>query len=1013
MRLLPHKQAIVRAKRRRDEIAVWRVRASTPIPGWTFDGAPIAVGEPWPRRDGVRTLRSGAFEAPADWPLAESRLSLDVGGESLLHIDYAGGRRLTLGLDVNHTEFPLDARAGSVTVEAVAKGPFGTPVRDPRLVRAELIRIEPALDGLVRQLTLGIGLAAEIEDHELAPQLLEVVEGAIARVRLPTLSAEVVARESRYSRGYDREAEPRRATPAPLSEAARASIAEAAAWLSAELRTLQGRYPPQGAVALTGHAHIDTAWLWPIEETYRKTRRTFSTAADLIARYPDFRYAQSFAEYYRQLEDDDPALLARIKDEAQAGRWEPVGGLWVEPDINMPCGESLVRQALYGQRYFEATFGRRHHAAWLPDTFGFSPGLPQILTGAGLTTLFTVKIGWSDTNRFPSSRFWWEGVDGSRVLVQHMIHPDDNYNGRVEPASLLRVWRNNTDKRGVSEVLLPVGFGDGGGGPTHELIANQAALADFPLLPRTRFTAAHDYFAAALAEATDTDVPVWVGELYLEFHRGVLTSQGRTKHLHRQAERALVAAEVLASAVHLLGGPAPASLEPHWRTLMVNQFHDILPGSSIAEVYARTEPELAGVAAAADAVADAAMADLAARLGGDGEAALLVVNPDASPRPLRLASPDPIPGGQAAEEGWVLAADAVVPPLSAMIVRPAAPAASVVVGPRSLENRFLRLELGDDGTLTSVFDKRAGREALDGRGNQLWAYRDQPRVYDAWDIEDDYRAGGEELVAESIEIAEPGGQRGALRIVRRVGASTVTQSVRLWANSARIDFATKIDWRDRRLMLKARFPLAVRADHATYECAFGVQRRPTHRNTSWDAAKFEVAAHRFADLSEPGYGVALLNDGRYGHEALGGELSLTLLRSPTNPDRYADEGAHAFTYSLLPHAGAWHDADVLTEAEDLGRPLAWRPASGPERTLTLLGVDGPKLGLGALKPAEDGDGLILRLYEPAGGRGPIRLTPPDGWAVATETNLLEDPIAPPSDLIRPFEARSWRLRQTG
>jgi alpha-mannosidase len=310
-----------------------------------------------------------------------------------------------------------------------------------------------------------------------------------------------------------------------------------------------------------------------------------------------------------------------------------------------------------------------------------------------------------------------------------------------------------------------------------------------------------------------------------------------------------------------------------------------------------------------------------------------------------------------------------------------------------------------------VFDKRAGREALADRGNQIWAYRDQPRVYDAWDLEGDYRRAGEELKADAIEVVEAGGQRGAIRIHRRVGGSTITQSVRLWSNSARIDFGTRIDWRDRRLLLKARFPLAVRADHAAYECAFGVQNRPTHRNTSWDAARFEVAAHRFADISEAGYGVALLNDGRYGHEALGNELSLTLLRGPTNPDRYADEGAHAFTYSLLPHAGAWWDADVLAEAEDLNRPLFHRPARGEARMATLVGLQGPKLGLGALKPAEDGDGLILRLYEPAGARGPVAITPPPGWRVAGETNLLEDAIPSPSPLIRPFEIRSWRLRR--
>jgi alpha-mannosidase len=1011
-RLLPPAQQLARARRRRDEVAIWRVRERTPVGGWTFEGKPIQVGEAWPDRGGVRRLAAERFEVPADWPLEETRLALDAGGESLLAIVYDDDARAPFGLDLNHTEFPLDARGARIEIEAVAKGPFGTPIQGPRLARAELIRTEPGLEAFVRRLSLAIDLAAELQGHELFEPLLELAESAMGRVRLPTRTADVVGRESRYTAGYGRDEGGNPYPPTPLTDPARASIAEADAWLVAELRKLKTRFPPQGAAALVGHAHIDTAWLWPIEETRRKVRRTFSTAADLLRRHPQFRFAQSFAEYYRQLEDDDPALLKAIKSEVKAGRWEPVGGLWVEPDINMPAGESLVRQALYGQRYFEKTFGQRHRAAWLPDTFGFSPALPQILSGAGLETLFTVKIGWSETNSFPHSRFWWEGIDGSRVLVQHMIHPEDNYNGMVTPRSLLRLWRNNADKAVAPEVLLPVGFGDGGGGPTAEMVATQGALADFPLLPETRFARVHDYYGQALKDAEGADIATWAGELYLEYHRGVLTSQGRTKRLHRAAEQGLVAAEFLASALHMLGGEAPTSLEPLWRTLMVNQFHDILPGSSIPEVYARTEPELAGVVAETAEIAGAAMTALAGRLGGEGDEALLIVNTDAGRRPVRLVSDEPIPGGQPAEEGFVLASRESVPPFSASVTR-SRPLAAVTVTERSLENDFLRLELADDGTIARLYDKRARREALGGPGNQVWAYHDQPRVYDAWDLEGDYRRTGEQLKAGRIEIAEAGGQRGALRITWRVGASTITQSVRLWSNSARIDFATRLDWHDRRVLVKARFPLAVRADHATYECAFGVQHRPTHRNTSWDAAKFEVVGHRFADISEPGYGVALLNDGRYGHEALGSELSLSLLRSPILPDRLADEGSHAFTYALLPHAGAWWEAEVLAEAEDLNRPLLHTPARGEARTVQFVSVDGPRLGLGALKPAEDGDGLILRLYEPAGARGPVRIAPSPGWAVFGEVNLLEDEIEPPAPLIRPFEIRSWRLRRAG
>ncbi|HEV7159321.1 MAG TPA: glycoside hydrolase family 38 C-terminal domain-containing protein, partial [Caulobacteraceae bacterium] len=384
-----------------------------------------------------------------------------------------------------------------------------------------------------------------------------------------------------------------------------------------------------------------------------------------------------------------------------------------------------------------------------------------------------------------------------------------------------------------------------------------------------------------------------------------------------------------------------------------------------------------------------------------------IVNPDLNARPVRLTSAEPLPGGQAAEEGFVLASDARVPPLGALTGRPI-PAAGVEVGPLHLENAILRVELADDGTISSIIDKRANREVLAGPGNQIWAWRDQPRDYDAWDIEHDYQRRGEAAAASAIDIVERGPQRGALRIERAIAHSAIRQSMRLWANSARIDFATRFEWRDRRLLLKACFPLAVRADHASFECAFGVQHRPTHANTSWDAARFEVAHHRFVDLSETGYGAALLNDGRYGCHARGNELGLSLLRAPILPDVEADEGAQDLTYALLPHPGDWSEGGVLAEAEDLNRPLFHGPHPGPNAEHRFLGIDGPHLGLGALKPAENGDGLILRVYEAAGGRGPVSVRPPAGWRVAGEVDLLEDEVSARGPLT-PFQIRSFRL----
>lgn len=1012
--LLSLSQRLSRLRRRRDEIAAWRIREAVPIETWTFDGEPMARGELWPALPGVHVFACERFEVPRAWSLEETRLHLDVGGESLLRVRYASGRETMLGLDLNHNRFRLDERSGALMIEAVAKGPFGTNSPDPRLRRADLIRSEEAVVTLARLLALVADAAAHLENHEVVPLLLELGENAIARLDWPTATKEVLSRKSAFSaRWGERESDGERFPPAQLSDRARESVRATNAWLTTELRNLKTRHPQQGAVALVGHAHIDTAWLWTIEETRRKVQRTFSTVVDLMRRHPQFRSVQSFAEYYRGLEDENPALLDAIKAEAKAGRWEPIGGLWVEPDINMPSGESLVRQALYGQRYFEKMFGRRHNVAWLPDTFGFSPALPQILCGAGLAGLFTIKIGWSETNKFPHTRFWWEGIDGSRVLVQQMNTPEDTYNGQIDAGTLIRVWRNHADKQIASEVLQPIGYGDGGGGPTEEMVESFESLKDFPAIPSAHFANVEEYFTRALDEARTKEPAVWVGELYLEYHRGTLSTQGRTKFLHRRAERALIAAEALGAFAWMLGREKPRELGEHWRLLMINQFHDILPGSSIDPVYKRTERELGEVASFANAESDRALEAIATTLGGkNGSATQLIVNPDLSPRPIRLMSPSEIPGGQKTEEGSVLCSDDHVPPLSAWIGHPTPNAHPVMVEARALENRFLRIEFGDDGTIHRLVDKRLNRDVLSGRGNQLWAYRDQPREYDAWDIDEDYCRKGDEVVADgAIEIIEHGPQRGALRITRKYRDSEILQSVRLWANSARVDFHTRFAWHDRRLLVKARFPLLVRSDFATFECAFGVCRRPMHANTSWDAAKFEVAAHRFVDLSEHGYGVALINDGRYGHHARGNEIGITLLRSPTLPDRFADEGIQSVTYALYPHPGDWFEGGVLAEAEDLNRPLFHRSIRPCEPgTRTFLKIHGVTCALGALKPAEDRDGLILRVYEPAGARGTIGIEPVKGWKVVGEVNLLEDAIEAPSPLIRPFEIRSFRLR---
>ena len=966
------------------ELRPWLDREWRELDAWTFDGAPLALGAPWPDRDGVHRLEHPVVEA------AGARLRLDLGGEALVTLAYADGETVRLGSDPEHRELPLRDAPFAIAAEAVARLPFGMPNRDARLASARVVWIDGQLEGLVRRLELVLEAGRALPE-EIARPLAEAAARALRELDWPSATLPYVARVAGTEELQNVWELPRGLDPRPpgLDDEARRSVERACAVLDGELEQIAARHPPAGALLLTGHAHLDLAWRWPLAETRRKARRTLWTAVGMLDRHPEFHFNQSTAQVFAFLEEDDPELLARLKE--HAGRFEPIGGMWVEPDCVMPAGESLVRQLLYGQRYFEAAFGARHTVCWLPDCFGFTPALPQLLRGAGIERFFTVKLSWSETNRFPHDLFHWEGLDGSRVLAHMFDNPDGGYNGVAGPGAALETWRRSRGKASHPESLLSIGHGDGGGGATEEMVRRVERMEGFPALPAQRFGRVDEFFDRIEA----TGLPVWSGELYLELHRGTLTSQGRTKRAHRRAERDLVAAEALASLEALAGGEIAPSLEPAWRVLLRNEFHDVLPGSSIREVHEQAEAELAEVSRTAEAVIGDALQRLAARIEGDG-AGVLVVNPDLTPRPVRLHDP-------------VLTAG-TIEGLEARVVVPGPPAHPVIATGRTLANELVRVELAADGTLASVYDKRAGREALDGRGNQLWAYVDKPRAWDAWDVDAAYAEDGVEIAATSIEVVESGPHRAALRVRRSFRDSEIVQDVRLWAGSARIDFATRLDWHDRRVLLKARFPLAVRAPRATFETAFGVVDRATHGNTSWERAHFEVAGHRFADLSEPGYGVALLNDGRYGHHAHGSELGLSLLRSPVWPDPLADEGAQELVYSLLPHQGTWLEGGVLAEAQDLNRPLPALPVTGGAGgSLRPLRIDGLPVGLGALKPLEDGGGLVLRAYEPQGARGAVGLELPDGWQADAGLDLLEVETGAPSYDFGPFAVRSWRL----
>jgi alpha-mannosidase len=1024
-------QRVEHVRRWLSELECWTYREAVPLSEWRFSAPGTGIadrvlrrGDPWPSRDGVTEWTYGTVELPESWSPEETRLVLDLGGEARVFLDY-GARMRSCASNPYHRALFVEGRSFSLRAEAVARDLFGRPRREPKLAAAFLGLREEELAAFLREAAAILDGALALRDHDAAPALLELIELELARLPWPTETVPFLERIADHPETlsiWDRLVEPP-ASPRPLGAEHRTALSAAAERLRAGLAELRGRWPKTGKVALTGHAHIDYVWLWPQEETVRKALRTFGTQVQLMDRYPSFRFNQSQACLYADVEAADPDLFGELRRQVREGRWEPVGGMWVESDTNMPSAEGFNRQFLYGQSYFRSRFGLACRTVWLPDTFGFSAVLPQLFLAAGLDSMLTIKVAWNEKNPLPDNIFRWQGLDGSRVLV-HTFEAGafGGYNMELSPRAVQDVWRNLKNKTLHDETLASYGYGDGGGGPTPEQIESIEAINRLPAVPTVESVLVRDFFGRLRASLEDADAPVWNGELYLEYHRATLTTQGRTKALMRAAQSSLAAAEFLEGLLWLSGVPQDGDYGTAWKLLLRNQFHDALPGSSIREVYERTEAELDSVLSLAEASCAAALDRLAARLAPGTEAGLFLANLSGAASPnLKAALPADAAeygralGAQRGSDGaWLLSAPLAMP-AAGLRFAAALPAPGPLRAEAShLENRFISVDLDENGRLASVYDKVRGREVLSGPGNQIWAYKDRPRTYDAWDIESNFELGGAELRdADSVQLTETGPHRAEITVVRPFGErSRLVQRYRLWADSPRLDIRTTVELGDRRIYLRARFPLAVHSDYASFDQALGVVRRPTHDNTSWQRAQFESSAHRFVDLSETGFGVALLNDGKYGHSAKDGVLTVSLVRGPTYPDPFADEGVQSFTYSLLPHGGAWWAEEVQAEADCLAGALRVRPCAGSETGAAPLSWSGVPLRLLAFKRAEDGRGRILRVAEEAGSRGRLSLSLPAGFSVREETNTLEDPVGAPDYVFTPFKMRSYRIGES-
>jgi alpha-mannosidase len=772
-----------------------------------------------------------------------------------------------------------------------------------------------------------------------------------------------------------------------------------------------------------GHAHIDVAWLWTLAQVRHKSSRSFSTVLRLMEQFPEYKFSQSQAQLYKYIEQDHPQIFEGIRQRVQEGRWEVMGGTWVEPDCNAIGAESLARQFLLGRSYFRKHFGDVDTPVlWLPDTFGYTWSLPQLIKEAGMKYFVTHKMSWNQYNHMPHQNLWWQGIDGTRVMTHFLTTPSGDfflkhsttYNGVLTPKEIIGTWTNYRQKEGHSELMTAYGYGDGGGGPTREMLENRRRLENHPGAPRVRTGTVREFLDNMEREAGD-QLPVWNGEFYLEYHRGTYTSQGRTKYGNRKSEFLLHDAEFLATWASLAGGYEypQGDLNAAWELVCLNQFHDILPGSSITPVYVDSDRDYAEIRAIGERVRDEAITALGRTVGGE----VLAVNPTSFggrrvgllPETLGdgallvdAASGDALPTQLV--DGGTLVELAGIQPYAAVALRTGqgtSPAPQGTLSCRQqgdvtvLENDRLRVEIDAAGDITRLLDKTAGREVLpEGeRGNLLLFFEDRPMNFDAWDIDIFYEdRHWEAEPAHSLQVIETGPVRAGVEIRRRFRNSQIVQRVYLHREGSRLDFDTWIDWHEQHILLKAAFPVEILNPMATYDIQWGNVERPTHRNTSWDWARFETCAYKWVDLSEGNFGVSLLNDCKHGHDIQDNVMRLTLLKSATSPDPQADQGEHRMTYSLLPHGGDWREGTVAA-AYDLNDPLIVRRISGGDSAAppeSLLSVDADNVIIETVKRAEDGQGIIVRMYENERCRSAVTLTAGFPLAEAHRCNLLEE-----------------------
>jgi len=805
----------------------------------------------------------------------------------------------------------------------------------------------------------------------------------------------------------------------PYSEEFYRTVDEASAYIEKALYSEMTGFSDVIATCI-GHTHIDVAWWWTVAQTREKVARSFATVLKLMEEYPNYKFMSSQPQLYVFLKERYPELYEKVKERIREKRWEPEGGMWVEADCNLTSGESLVRQFMHGKRFFREEFGVDNRILWLPDVFGYSGALPQIMKKCGIDYFMTTKLAWNQFNKVPYDTMRWRGIDGTEVLT-HLITTLDveqpvanfftTYNGMLHPGAVMGGWMRYQNKDINNDILISYGYGDGGGGPTREMLETSVRMEKgVKGIPKVRQEFARTYFDELKDRVEGNKrLPVWEGEFYFEYHRGTLTSMGRNKRANRKSELGLMDLELLSVLAQDTVDYPASELDSMWKVVLLNQFHDILPGSAIREVYEVTREEYGQLAEK--------LADMGERrrraIAGEGDA-VMIFNTTGKERDdvvslgafageaLRDDAGEVYPV-QRTENGAVAYVKnipskgyksfAVLDAVPALVESDANAVPFRLINERRLETPFYTVKLDEQGMFTSVYDKENDREVIQEghRANLFRMYEDKPIYYDNWDIDIFYTEKFWDVdQVERMEWTELGPVRAVLAITRKASNSVINQEIIFYAQSRRIDFVTHVDWKEHQTLLKVHFPVAVHTDEATFDVQFGNLTRKTHQNTSWDVARFESCGQKWMDLSEGNYGVSLLNDCKYGHSAKDSDMALTLIKSGIEPNPVTDQEEHVFTYAIYPHAQGWRAAGTVAQAYKLNQPLLVQTGAQAGKNYSLASVDRSNVVIETIKQAESGEGIVIRMYESENSLTKAKLTVNRPFEKAWVCNLLEE-----------------------